>query len=675
MHNGEHPPLSRRRAHASGPSARHRQPGDQPVAYREVFAVSEFRALWSAQALSCAGDQFAQVAIAFMVYARTGSPFLTAAGVRADLPAAGARRPRPGRAGRPGPAPAGDDHPGPDPGRAGRADGPAGDAVRGVVRAVLRPPCCSARRSPSARAALLPEVLPRDKYPLGSVIGSHTAQLSQIGGFLAGGGLVAALGPYRALALDSLSFSLSAGILACGVRPRPAPPRPATAAPRPGRSPGQARPAVFGSPVLRILVLFGWLAGFTVVPEALAAPYAHTLGGGAPTIGLLMAAMPAGHGDRRVRDRPAAAALGPAAADGLAGHAVLRAADLQPGAPAAAGAVPALGPGRRGRRLPVGGGRGFRHGRCPPTRRVRAFAVAQTGLLAAQGLGILAGGAVAQRIGPPGAVALAGLLGLLAAAALATDWTRRHAELIGMLISGRSAVAVATAPARPRTGQLHRPPAPATGAPATGAPATGATPASAPAIGTPPARPPVLNLPVAERGTGLSGPAPAAGPTTATATAELSAPAGPAGPPPRPAQPHYPNASPRRPLAAVQPTGRPRDLSVRTRLAATRLLDQVLGDRRVLPFLWDDDPSGQVHQREDAGRHHGEREEDQRGPRWGRCRRTRRSRSRRQPRADLSVSGLAACSHWLRSCPDHSRSGRVQTAEHGTHTLGAGVSE
>ena len=54
MHNGEHPPLSRRRAHASQPG-RHRQPGDHPVAYRDVFAVSEFRALWSAQALSLAG--------------------------------------------------------------------------------------------------------------------------------------------------------------------------------------------------------------------------------------------------------------------------------------------------------------------------------------------------------------------------------------------------------------------------------------------------------------------------------------------------------------------------------------------------------------------------------------------------------------------------------------------
>ena len=51
---------------------------------------------------------------------------------------------------------------------------------------------------------------------------------------------------------------------------------------------------MFGSPVLRILVLFGWLAGFAVVPEGLAMPYARSLGGGAATCGLLMAALPAG---------------------------------------------------------------------------------------------------------------------------------------------------------------------------------------------------------------------------------------------------------------------------------------------------------------------------------------------------------------------------------------------
>ncbi len=39
---------------------------------REVFASTEFRALWSAQLLSSAGDQLAQVTIGFVVYAKTG---------------------------------------------------------------------------------------------------------------------------------------------------------------------------------------------------------------------------------------------------------------------------------------------------------------------------------------------------------------------------------------------------------------------------------------------------------------------------------------------------------------------------------------------------------------------------------------------------------------------------
>ena len=46
--------------------------------YREIFAIGEFRAIWSAQVLSCAGNQVAQVAIAILVYGRTHSPFLTA---------------------------------------------------------------------------------------------------------------------------------------------------------------------------------------------------------------------------------------------------------------------------------------------------------------------------------------------------------------------------------------------------------------------------------------------------------------------------------------------------------------------------------------------------------------------------------------------------------------------
>lgn len=604
MRNGEHPPLSRRRAHASQPG-RHRQPGVQPAAYRDVFAVSEFRALWSAQALSCAGDQFAQVAIAFVVYARTGSPFLTAAAYALTYlpPVLG------------GPALSGLADLFPrrqlmitlDLIRAGLV---ALMAVRGLpfgeLLVLFFGTVLLGTPFSSARSALLPEVLPGDKCSLGSVIGSHTTQLSQIAGFLAGGGLVAALGPYRALALDSLSFSLSAGILACWLRPRPAPP--STGLPSPWEITWDGTATVFGSPVLRTLVLFGWLAGFTVVPEALAAPYAHELGGGAPTIGVLMAAMPAGtliggfvmgrllRPSDRMRPMGWLAMLSCAPLIFSLAHPplpiliplwVLAGAGGAYQLVAAAAFVMAL----------------------PAARRVRAFAVAQSGLLAAQGLGILTGGAIAQRIGPARAVALAGLLGLLAAASLATDWARRHTELISMLVGRRETAAAAPAitPAGASPRQLQPRPAEASAgaipasAPATGTPATGAPVTELPAAG-----PPVLNLPVAERGTGLSAPPPpaeAVEPAANTETAEPTEAAASTTP--------VRERAPERALRPGSAHRAPRDLSVRARLAATRLFDQVLGDRRALPFLWDDDPRREVHQHEDAEGHHRQGDEDQ----------------------------------------------------------------
>ena len=179
----------------------------------------------------------------------------------------------------------------------------------------------------SARSALLPEVLPGEKYPLGTVIGSHTTQLSQIAGFLAGGGLVAALGPYRALALDSLSFSLSVASSRAGGAPAAAPPTQHRPSPHPGRSPGTARAAVFGSPVLRTSVLFG-LAGRV---------HRGAQGHGRVRAPSAAARPPSGCSWRPSKPGTVIGGfvigrlrLQTDAADGLAGHAVLRAADLQP---------------------------------------------------------------------------------------------------------------------------------------------------------------------------------------------------------------------------------------------------------------------------------------------------------------------------------------------------------
>jgi len=52
-------------------------PAHRP-SYRDVFAVSEFRALWLSYVLSAGGDRLALVALTIGVYARSKSPLLAA---------------------------------------------------------------------------------------------------------------------------------------------------------------------------------------------------------------------------------------------------------------------------------------------------------------------------------------------------------------------------------------------------------------------------------------------------------------------------------------------------------------------------------------------------------------------------------------------------------------------
>ncbi|MBO0770549.1 MAG: MFS transporter, partial [Actinobacteria bacterium] len=289
----------------------------------------------------------------------------------------------------------------------------------------------------AARSALLPDVLPPGKFVAGSAVGTMTFQISQLAGFLLGAGVVAAVGPHQTLAMDALTFLLSAAIIARWVRRRPAPAGASGQSSPPARSSGrpslwavtrEGAALVFGRPVLRTLVLFGWLAGFAVVPEGLAAPYARTLGGGPITVGLLMAAMPAGMiAGAYLTGRIA----GPATRIRTIGWlAMLSCAPL---------IVSLLHPPLWALLVlwAVAGAGGSYHlaaaaafvQALPAKHRARAFGIAQSGLLAVQGLAILAAGAAAQRIGPQAVVAIAGLAGMTAAAALASVWSCRHAEL------------------------------------------------------------------------------------------------------------------------------------------------------------------------------------------------------------------------------------------------------
>jgi MFS family permease len=422
----------------TGEPGRHRTARRRAASYRAVFAIREFRALWWAQVVSYLGDQIAQVAIAVLVYTKTGSPELTALAYALTYlpPILG------------GPLLAGlmDLFP-------RRQVMITLDLVRGGLVELMALPsvplagtcallCVTVLLGApfsAARSAMLPQILPRERLALGSTLGNMTFQTSQVAGFLAGGILVATVGAYRSLALDALSFCLSAALITGWVRPRPysgeAPARPLL------HTLTRDISLIFRRPAARTLVLFGWLAGFTVVPEGLAAPYARTLGGGPFTVGLLMCAMPAGtvagilvigrlsRPDERLKMIGVLAILSCVPLAGCL---------LRPKLPLL---LLLFGLAGIGGAYQLAAARAFVQA-MPNGQRGQAFGVAQSGLLTAQGLGILIVGAAARWLRPQVVVAIAGALGAIAAAVLAAGWRRhRSAEV--------NSAAAAAGPASP----------------------------------------------------------------------------------------------------------------------------------------------------------------------------------------------------------------------------------
>ncbi|MFC4112355.1 MFS transporter [Nonomuraea zeae] len=415
---------------AGRPPGRHRRAEAPQATYREVIAIKEFRALWYGQGLSLLGDQLAQVALAVLVYDRTRSPLATAAVYALTY--------LPSIVG--GPL------------LAGLADRFARrgvmltcDLLRAALVGVMALPgmpfwalCAlvffvvllSAPFS-AARAALLPEVLDGDRYVIGSALQNMTNQAVQMLGFAAGGAVIATMGPYRALALDAATFLGSALILISGVRPRPAASGDDGAKPSMWTMTRAGARLVFGSRKLRTLVLFAWLCGFYILPEGLAVPYAAKLYTGTlpvPVItGLLMAAMPMGtvvgaflfsrfvSPPRRLRLMGWMAMLS---------CAPLVVTALRPPLAVVLAAWVLSG---------IGGAYQLAANaafvQCVPAeRRAQAFGLVQSGLMAVQGIGILAGGFAAERLGPEPVVALAGITGVISAAVLALVWTESRGD-------------------------------------------------------------------------------------------------------------------------------------------------------------------------------------------------------------------------------------------------------
>jgi hypothetical protein len=272
-----------------------------PVTFRRVFGVREFRYLWLAQVLSVAGDQLARVAITVLVYDETRSPFWAAATYAVTLvpwllgglalSGLADRLPR-------------------------RQVMVACDVARMVLVAMMALLSLHASDglglwlmvallfvvtlldSPfkAARSAMVPDILTGDLYVLGVAVSQAAIQAGLVTGFAFGGIVVAAVHADGALLADAATFAASALLLRFGVRRRSAARKAGPGGPAFGDIRAGVR-LVFGSGVLRPLVLYGWLVMFYDVPMGLAAPYAHSLPSGIPlpvATGLIFAAGPFG---------------------------------------------------------------------------------------------------------------------------------------------------------------------------------------------------------------------------------------------------------------------------------------------------------------------------------------------------------------------------------------------
>jgi MFS family permease len=430
-----HDSRSRASGAAGGDTGRHRSPvhhpgpghGGQRSPYRDAFAVREFAGLWSAQVLSSAGDQFAQVAIAITVYERTRSPLLTALvyalSYLAQLSGGPLLAEVAGLCSRRslliGLALA----------RAGlvtvmaTAQLPAAGLCALLVTAVLLGAPFS-----DARAALLPEVLPPDRLDAGLEISGVSCRAGQVLGFLAGGVIIAVATPGAALLADAVVFLAAAGLVAGWVIRRPVPPHGGPARPLllPVTRPEAA--AVLRDPVPRALLIFTWLASCAVVPEALAAPYARELHGGRLATGLLLAALPAGtvagaaafalvaRPAVRLRLMSWLAVVSCAPLTGSLLHPPLWALAASWALAGAGGAYQLAAAASFIRTVPAG-------------IRARAVDLAQSGFAAGQVAGLVIAGLAAELIGPRAVVAVTGLSGLAVATTLGRSWSRLTGQL------------------------------------------------------------------------------------------------------------------------------------------------------------------------------------------------------------------------------------------------------
>jgi MFS family permease len=374
-----------------------------------VFTVREFRPIFAAHVLSILGSVFAEVALAVLVFRQTGSALLTALIFALTfLPYALSGVLLSGISDR----------------------YPARRVL--VVCDLLSAACVALMALPGTpivvlfvlriavsmiaplftgtRAASLADIMQGDLYVLGRSLVRIVTQTAQIVGFGIGGLVLVWLSPRGALWVTVATFAFSAVLLRLGTLDRPA-----------RRSGGGAmmRESIasagelLGDARIRALLLMWWVPPmFFAVAEGVAAPYADSAGAGSLGFGIFLAAMPAGTVASEVL---AGTLLGPAARDRitvpLAAVSLLPMAAfaLHPPLPVAIALLLCTG---LCAAYALGMDRWFVE-EVPDDKRGQAMSLMGAGIMTLQGIGMAAGGAVAEWAPPYTVICGGGTLGTL----------------------------------------------------------------------------------------------------------------------------------------------------------------------------------------------------------------------------------------------------------------------
>ncbi|MGV9595368.1 MFS transporter [Streptosporangium sandarakinum] len=381
--------------------------------YREVFAVRQFRVLFTGYTLFLGGESVKMLALSVTVYTGTGSPLLAAlAYVAGFLPYALGGTLLLAYADRWPP----------------RAVMVGYDLVRAAVAAVLAAGLLSptgmlvlvfvtgipSAVASAARSALLPELLDGDRYVLGRAVFSMAAGGTQVLGFAMGGMVIAALGPYGALWITVASCLLSAALLRLRLARQP---RRSMAAGYAARETWRVNRELLRRPAIRSLLLAQWLPPALVVgAEGVLVPYSVQIGM-PDSAGPLFTAVALG---MLTGDLVVGRLVAPERRERLAGPLALLL-----GAPLL-GFVFSPGPVTAALLLAVSGfGVAYQLGLArrflkavPEANRGQAFGLALTGTMTLQGLFAAGGGALGEVVTPGLVVGATGAASLLAVSGL-----------------------------------------------------------------------------------------------------------------------------------------------------------------------------------------------------------------------------------------------------------------